>query len=58
MGITTDNASNNLTFIDALAKENIFFQKENYFRYFTHVINLCVQDILKELDNRFLSRVR
>jgi hypothetical protein len=53
MGITTDNASNNLTFIDALAKENIFFQKENHFRCFAHVINLCVQDILKELDNKF-----
>ncbi|CAB4446773.1 unnamed protein product [Rhizophagus irregularis] len=58
MGITTDNAANNLTFIDALAKDNSFFQKENHFRCFAHVINLCVQDILKELDDRFLSRVR
>ncbi|GET64700.1 zinc finger BED domain-containing protein RICESLEEPER 2-like [Rhizophagus irregularis DAOM 181602=DAOM 197198] len=58
MGITTDNAANNLTFIDALAKNNSFFQKENHFRCFAHVINLCVQDILKELDDRFLSQVK
>ncbi|CAB4377007.1 unnamed protein product [Rhizophagus irregularis] len=58
MGITTDNAANNLTFIDALAKDNSFFQKENHFRCFAHVINLCVQDILKELDDRFLSWLR
>ncbi|CAB4421281.1 unnamed protein product [Rhizophagus irregularis] len=57
MGITTDNAANNLTFIDALAKDNSFFQKENHFRCFAHVINLCVQDILKELDDRFLSKI-
>ncbi|CAB5193439.1 unnamed protein product [Rhizophagus irregularis] len=58
MGITTDNAANNLTFIDALAKDNSFFQKENHFRCFAHVINLCVQDILKELDDRFLSQLK
>jgi hypothetical protein len=58
MGITTDNASNNLTFIDTLSKENPSFQKENHFRCFAHVINLCVQDALKDLDDRFLSRVR
>ncbi|CAB4477030.1 unnamed protein product [Rhizophagus irregularis] len=37
MGITTNNAANNLTFIDALAKNN---------------------NILKELDDRFLSQLR
>ncbi|GES89785.1 zinc finger BED domain-containing protein RICESLEEPER 2-like [Rhizophagus clarus] len=52
MGITTDNASNNLTFVDALAKENNSFQKDNHFRCFAHVINLCVQDALKELDDK------
>ncbi|GES82328.1 zinc finger BED domain-containing protein RICESLEEPER 2-like [Rhizophagus clarus] len=57
MGITTDNASNNLTFVDALAKENNSFQKDNHFRCFAHVINLCVQDALKELDDK-LSRLR
>ena len=58
MEITTDNASNNLTFIDTLSKENGSFQKENHFRCFAHVINLCVQDALEELNNQFLSQVR
>jgi hypothetical protein len=50
MGVTTDNASNNLTFIDELSKENVFFEKENHFRCFAHVINLSVQEALKELQ--------
>ena len=52
MGITTDNASNNFTFIDELKKENVSFQKENHFRCFAHVINLSVQEALKELDSQ------
>ena len=51
MGVTTDNASNNITFIDALAVENPFFKKSNHFRCFAHVINLSVQEALKELNN-------
>jgi len=42
MGVTTDNTSNNLTFVDELSKEN-------HFRCFAHVINLSVQEALKEL---------
>jgi len=34
----TDNASNNLTFIDILAKE----RKENHFKCFAYIINLYV----------------
>jgi hypothetical protein len=52
MGVTTDNASNNLTFIEELSKENDFFEKEMHFRCFAHVINLSVQEALKELDKQ------
>jgi hypothetical protein len=52
MGVTTDNASNNLTFINELSKENVFFKKENHFRCFAHVINLSVQEALKELKSQ------
>ena len=50
MGITTDNASNNIAFIDELDKwmrdKNIYFDKSNHFRCFAHVINLGVQEAL------------
>ena len=52
MGVTTDNASNNITFINELSKENIFFKKENHFRCFAHVINLSVQEALKVLNSQ------
>jgi hypothetical protein len=52
MGVTTDNASNNLTFINELSKNNIFFKKENHFRCFAHVINLSVQEALKVINNQ------
>lgn len=52
MGLTTNNASNNLTFVNELSKENVFFKKENHFRCFAHVINLSVQEALKELNNQ------
>ena len=52
MGVTTDNASNNLTFINELSNENVFFKKENHFRCFAHVINLSVQEALKELKKQ------
>ncbi|GBC07730.1 hypothetical protein RclHR1_07660006 [Rhizophagus clarus] len=47
LGITTDNASNNLTFINALSdwmKENdIFFDKNNHFRCFAHLRQLIIK---------------
>jgi hypothetical protein len=52
MGVTTDNASNNFTFIEELSTANIFFEKEMHFRCFAHVINLSVQEALKELDTQ------
>jgi hypothetical protein len=55
MGITTDNASNNNTFIESLSEwmneENIFFNNNNHFRCFAHVINLSVQVALNSLKN-------
>ncbi|GES72958.1 zinc finger BED domain-containing protein RICESLEEPER 2-like [Rhizophagus clarus] len=61
LGITTDNASNNLTFINALSdwmKENdIFFDKNNHFRCFAHVINISVQNALNPLKSN-LSQLR
>lgn len=60
MGITTDNASNNITFIEELNKwaknENIFMEENNHFRCFAHVINLSVQETLNSLKNN-LSKV-
>lgn len=55
MAVTTDNASNNLTFIDELAKENRFFEKSNHFRCFAHVINLSVQEALKVLNDNLIQ---
>jgi hypothetical protein len=57
MGITTDNASNNLSFINLLVEwgktQDISFDAtENYFRYFAHIINLCIQKALKVLDDK------
>lgn len=51
MGITTDNASNNLSFINLLAEwgktQAIFFDaSDNHFRCFAHIINLAVQKAL------------
>ncbi|GES82755.1 zinc finger BED domain-containing protein RICESLEEPER 2-like [Rhizophagus clarus] len=61
LGITTDNASNNFTFINALSdwmKENdIFFDKNNHFRCFAHVINISVQNALNLLKSN-LSQLR
>ena len=55
MGITTDNASNNNTFISALnlwaEKNNIFIEENNHFRCFAHVINLSVQESINSLKN-------
>jgi len=57
MGITTDNATNNNTFINSLAdwmKDNFisFNTIEKHFRCFAHVLNLSVQKALKKLDSR------
>jgi hypothetical protein len=55
LGITTDNASNNLTFLRAIEtaflKENIEFSAENqHVRCLAHVINLAAQQILQTLN--------
>lgn len=57
MGITSDNATNNDTFIDSLAdwmEDNFisFNTTEKHFRCFAHVLNLSVQKALKKLDSR------
>jgi hypothetical protein len=61
LGVTTDNASNNITFIHSLndwAKEHeiSFDEAKNHFRCFAHVINLGVQSALTCLKNE-LSQV-
>ena len=57
MGIMTDNATNNDTFINSLADwmENNFISfdiTEKHFRCFAHVLNLSVQKALKKLNGR------
>ncbi len=54
MGITTDNASNNATFIhsltDMLESEGISFDPKNqWVRCLAHIINLAVQSALISL---------
>ena len=61
MGITTDNASNNSTFINSLslwAAENVvnFNKKEQHIRCFAHSINLSVQEALSCLESE-ISKV-
>jgi hypothetical protein len=51
MGVTTDNASNNKTFIRSVsnwASEQaiLFNAPANHFLCFAHVLNLCVQEVL------------
>lgn len=65
--MTTDNASNNITFLQAvssdLAKDNIKFDHiDQHVRCLAHVINLAAQETLKSLkaisnisDNEFLD---
>jgi hypothetical protein len=62
MGITTDNASNNLTFMSSLslwAAEKVvnFNKKEQHIRCFAHSINLSVKEALSCLDNE-ISQVK
>jgi hypothetical protein len=59
MGITTDNASNNSTFISSLslwAIENVvhFDKKEQHIRCFAHSINLSVKEALSCLDSEII----
>ena len=54
MTITADNAANNNTFLKELEyvchqKEIKFDHKKNNIRYLAHVINLTVQEILKNI---------
>lgn len=56
MGITTDNALNNITFIDSLTtwteEQLISFDKdENHIRCFAHSINISVQESLNFLKD-------
>ena len=55
MGVTTDSASNNITFINALALVNTSFKRDNHFRCFAHVINLSVQEALKNLNDHLIK---
>ena len=55
MGITTDNATNNITFINLLASWMDGFgipfdEDEKHFRCFAHAINLGVHKALQKLD--------
>jgi hypothetical protein len=55
MGITTDNASNNSTFMTSLsiwAAENVvnFNKTEQQIRCFAHSINLSIKEALSCLD--------
>ncbi|CAB4488760.1 unnamed protein product [Rhizophagus irregularis] len=57
MGITTDNASNNSTFMTSLSiwvAENVinFNKKEQHIRCFAHSINLSVKEALSCLDGK------
>ena len=51
--ITTDNASNNATMIDELVKTmshiNPLFDRKSHMPCLAHILNLAVQDGLKEL---------
>ena len=56
MGIITDNAFNNSTFINSQSSwtsENVvhFNKKEQHIRYFAHSINLSVKEVLSCLEN-------
>ena len=57
MGITTNNATNNDTFINSLVNwmdDNFisFDTTEKHFCCFAHVLNLSVQKALKKLDSK------
>lgn len=54
LGLTIDNVYSNDTFISCLSSHGIkvgihFSSKENRLRCMPHILNLCVQDILKTL---------
>ena len=57
MGITTDNASNNLSFIKSLEEwRNLqaisFDTEENHFQCLVHCINIGIQKTLNILSNK------
>lgn len=57
MGITTDNATSNDTFINLLTNwmdcHGVPFNKtEKHFRCFAHIINLSVRKALQKLENK------
>lgn len=61
MGITLDNASNNLTFVRFLSSWSInksfsFDDNDHHFRCFAHIINLGVQEALTCLEQE-ISKV-
>ncbi|XP_051170278.1 uncharacterized protein LOC127287402 [Leptopilina boulardi] len=49
LGITVDNASSNTTFMWELTFLMDFDHENQHFRCYAHIINLAVQDLLKEL---------
>ena len=60
IGITTDNASNNKTFIQSMttwAREQVilFNISANHFSCFAHILNLCVQEILDVFKEKLLK---
>ena len=60
MGITLDNASNNLSFIRFLStwsiNKSLSFDEDYHFRCFAHVINLGIQEALTCLEEK-ISKV-
>jgi hypothetical protein len=62
MGITLDNASNNMAFIRLMTNWGVekgipFDQNTNHFRCFAHVINLSIQAALTCLETE-ISKVK
>ena len=60
MGITTDNRSNNKTFIQSMttwAREQVisFNAPANHFLCFVHILNLCIQEILDVFKEKLLK---
>lgn len=49
LGLTTDNAKNNDTFVTALLRKQVLGDREAHQRCFAHVINLGAQEAIKDM---------